>query len=508
MNWFVTIGGIAYNLIIIAVCYFVIHLRRRKRGDTQEDFLMGGKRLGWFACAASMALTSLGGGHINGLSAQSWETGVATIFYCIGHAFFFMFALRYCGIWYRRMGCSTINDVFGRMFHPALVPILAGMGIGYCWMVMCIETQGMGTVISGMTGLANLPSCFIGIVIGILYVYLAGIEEVGLVNSVNAILMYVFGIIVLVMIGYNTVIGGWQPINDTLLANNEELLHALANPALLKSYVIGTLLVTAFGMNFIQPNIQAAAAVPNVKVLRKACIACIPMNVLFGVIIISLGLASKSLNDMGLISVDNGADGVVALVLNYMPSWLQVCTIGMFLAAMLSTVGMEALALATMLNRNILPYFPKFRNMTPKQEAKISRVTVVIAGFTAAFAAVTIQAQTNAALTWGFAWFVPLFFMFIIGMQWKRSSKGALITLVVCWIFNIILTFTPLASVFGLEGNNYSIFMIVLSVGLGVITTALDKNAKISYKKVYKQQRAEYDAKHSISKLATEGVAE
>lgn len=494
MHWFVTIGGLAYNVIIVLACYAVIKLRRRRRGDTEEDFLMGGKQLGWFACAASMALTSLGGGHINGLSAQSWETGVATIFYCIGHGFFFLFALRFCGIWYRRMGCSTINDVFGRMFHPVLVPILAGLGVGYCWMVLCVETQGMGTVISGMTGLPNIAGCIIGIVIGILYVYLAGIEEVGLVNSVNAILMYVFGAIVLIFIGFNATIGGWQPINDTLLANNEELVHALANPALLKSYVIGTLLVTAFGMNFIQPNIQAAAAVPNVKVLRKACTACIPMNVLFGIIIIAMGLASKGLVNMGMMEADNGAVGVVYLVMNYMPSWLQVCVIGIFLAAMLSTVAMESLALATMLNRNILCYFPRFKNMSAKKEASLSRTWIIIGGITAAFAAVTIQAQTNAALTWGFAWFVPLFFMFIIGMFWKRSRMGALITLIVCWVFNIVLTFTPLAAVFGLEGNNYSIFMIVLSLGLGIITTALDKNASPNFRSVYTRQRAAYDA--------------
>ena len=497
MNWFVTIGGIAYNLIIIAICYIVITMRRKNRGQVEEDFLMGGKQLGWFACAASMALTSLGGGHINGLSAQSWETGVATICYCLGHGFFFLFALRFCGIWYRRMGCSTINEVFGRMFHPVLVPILAGMGVGYCWMVLCVETQGIGTVVAGMTGLPNLPSCLIGIFIGIMYVYLAGIEEVGLVNSVNAILMYVFGVIVLVFIGYNTFIGGWQPINETLLANNEELLHALANPALVKSYVIGTFLVTAFGMNFIQPNIQAAAAVPNVNVLRKACTACIPMNVLFGVIIISLGLASKGLVEMGMLTADNGAVGVVQLVLHYMPSWLQVCVIGMFLAAMLSTIAMESLALATMMNRNILSFYPKFRNMSAKREAALSRAWIIIGGITAAFAAVTIQAQTNAALTWGFAWFVPLFFMFAIGMFWKRSRMGAVVTLVICWIFNILLTFTPLAATFGLQGNNYSIFMIVLSLGLGLITTAMDRNAGKRFRTVYTEQRAAYDAVHT-----------
>ena len=78
MNWFVTIGGIAYNFIIIAICSIYI-LLRRKKANAGEDFLFGGKQMGWFACAASIALTALGGGHINGLAFQSWIDGVAVI---------------------------------------------------------------------------------------------------------------------------------------------------------------------------------------------------------------------------------------------------------------------------------------------------------------------------------------------------------------------------------------------------------------------------------------------
>ena len=174
---------------------------------------------------------------------------------------------------------------------------------------------------------------------------------------------------------------------------------------------------------------------------------------------------------------------------------------GVFISAMLSTIGMEALALATMFCRTTLCYFPKYKNLDPRREAKISRIAIVVAGATAAFAAVTIQAQTNQALTWGFAWFVPLFFMFIIGMHWKRSRMGALITLIICWIFNMLLTFIPsIAERFGLAGNNYSIFMIVLSVVLGIIFTAVDKNAEEKYTAVYKKQRAEFDAKHQIAR--------
>lgn len=492
MNLFVTIGGILYNVVIIAVCTVVILIKRKKQKGFEEDFLFGGKKMGWFACAASMALTGIGGAHINGLPAQAWDTGVATISFCLGMGCFFLIVMRYTGVWYRRMGCSTINEMFGKMFHPALVPILAGLGVSYCWMVLCVETQGMATVISSMTGLSNFSGGLIGAAIGILYVFLAGIEEVGWVNSVNAILMYLFGIIALIFVGYSFV-GGWTAVNDNLLANNQELVHALGNPTIVRTYVIGTFVSTALGMNFVQGDIQASASVSNVKVLRKACAAAIPMNILFGVIIISLGLAAKSLVNSGLMVAEDGAEGVVVLVLNYMPSWLQIGVIGMFLAAMLSTFAMLALSIAVMINRNILSYFPSFKNMSLKKEGFLSRIWILLAAATAAFAAIAIKAQTNIALTWGMAWFIPLFFLFVIGMHWRRSRKGALAALILCWVFNCLLTFTPLDLMLNLEGSNHSIFMVVLSVVFGLIFTALDKNCAISYRKLYSIQRAEYD---------------
>ena len=70
MNQAVTIGGIAYNFIIIAICTIFIFMRRRKR-KAQEDFMFGGRQMGWFAIAASIALTALGGGHINGMTGQN-----------------------------------------------------------------------------------------------------------------------------------------------------------------------------------------------------------------------------------------------------------------------------------------------------------------------------------------------------------------------------------------------------------------------------------------------------
>jgi SSS family solute:Na+ symporter len=446
----------------------------------------------WFAVAATQALTALGGGHINGLSAQSWGTGMATIWYCIGHGIMFMIIMRFAGVWYRRVGAITLNEMFGKMFHPILVPILGAIGATNSWAFITIETQGMATVISGMTGLSNLQGAIIGAAIGILYVFLAGIKEIGYVNLINAMLMYLFGFIALIYVNFTTP-AGWAGITATLNDQYYVLLNYLGNGEIIRTYVIGTMLVCAFGMNMSQGNIQSCAAVDSVKVLKKACVAAIPMNVLFGVIILSLGLASLALPDTA--AMGNGAAGVVRLTLLYMPSWLQICIIGMFLAAMLSTFAMLSLAFATCMLNDILGQFPKFQNLTGKQQTFWVRFWLLVCAVTGTMGAVMIQAQVNFGITWCMAWLVPMFWVFVVGMQWKRSGRAAIITLIVCWILNMILTFTTLAAQFHLDGNNYSIFMSAASLILMLVLTPLDKNAKESYRKTYMRQRAAYDAR-------------
>ena len=492
MNQFVTIGGIAYNFIIIAVCTIFIFMRRRRR-QAQEDFMFGGKQMGWFAIAASIALTALGGGHINGLSFQSWVDGVGVIWYCFGAGLCLVIVMRFTGVWYRRSGCFTVNEMFGKLFAPVLTPILAGFTIGYCWLILCVETQGLASVISALTGLPNLTSGVVGILIGVLYVLLAGIEEVGLVNSVNAILMYVFGFIALGVIGI-CVPNGWVGINNSLVVNTPELVAAFGNAEIIRSYIIGTFLSLALGMNFIQSNCQAVASADDLRVMRKAGIGAVVMNVMFGVIIIGFGLAALGLKQQGYIGAEMGIAGMMEMILTFFPPWLQICVVGMFAAAMLSTISMVALTIALSLNKEVLGHFKAFKGMSQKKEGTLARVWIVLAGLTAAIAAVNIKDAVNTTITWGFSWFIPLFFMFLIGLYWKRSTVAAMVTIFACWACNLALSFTNMAAKFNLEGNNHSIFLVVISLVLGLLITGLDKNAKPSFKKLYKEQRAAYDA--------------
>src|SRR5512134_2501719 len=115
MSWTVTIGGLLYNVVIILAVYIWIKVRAKRLG-VSEDFILSGRDFPWYVCAATISLTALGGGHINGLTAQAWDTGVATIWFCLAQGVVFIILCRFTAPWFIRMGVVTIPDMLGRMF--------------------------------------------------------------------------------------------------------------------------------------------------------------------------------------------------------------------------------------------------------------------------------------------------------------------------------------------------------------------------------------------------------
>jgi hypothetical protein len=160
---------------------------------------------------------------------------------------------------------------------------------------------------------------------------------------------------------------------------------------------------------------------------------------------------------------------------------------------------MLSLATATVLVKDIqTPFFTKTRSMTLKQEAFWVRFWIIVIAVTGVWVALGVP-NINLAMTWRVTFEIPLFIMMMIGLLWKCSSMAGIVTVLFCWILNCVLTFTGWAALVHLEGNNYSIFMLVFSLLLGVILTAIDKKAKPGILKRFRAQKIEFDRRRSIS---------
>ncbi len=73
-----------------------------------------------------------------------------------------------------------------------------------------------------------------------------------------------------------------------------------------------------------------------------------------------------------------------------------------------------------------------------------------------------------AAMNWLFSWLVPIFWVVLFGLFWKRSSGAAVATLVAAWIANSAWSFTELPQMLNMAEtpNAYITLVVTLVVGI------------------------------------------
>lgn len=483
MHTSVLILTVIFEILIIGGTTLVLNKRSQLKGD---DFATASRSLPAIAIAATQALTCLGGGHIMGMPGAASGFGVAALWYQIASGIMIVLMMCVSGPWIRRLGFSNIPDMFTKMFDKRTGILVSAFCVGSCFGVLTCELQGVGTVVSTITGSSIALGCVIGGIIGLLYVIFGGMEQVGWVNVVNAIFMYI-GVLLAVFYLNGVIEGGWQTVNELYISRGEEWkLELFSNGETWRVYIVGTLVAGMFNQMVAGQSGQISASAKNVKTLRRAAIYAVPMNTIFGALMIALYMGASAIPGITELAGSPGYQ-TMSMIVGNLPVWLAAWVMAAFAAAMLSTVAVQLLTLATIFVQTIYCQYWK-KNATPKQQTKYIRVVIFIV-FIIGTCMGAILPEVSAAMTWLFAWLLPGCWMFIFGIWWKRSKTASFWSLLICGVFNCFWSFTSLPAVFHLEGNNNSIGMLVVSLAVYVIIAAFDKNAEGPFKKQYIEDR-------------------
>jgi SSS family solute:Na+ symporter len=351
---------------------------------------------------------------------------------------------------------------------------------------MTLEIQGVGAIISSITSGSMVFGCLIGGLIAILYVIFGGMKEVGWVNIINAVFMYLGVFIALAMLG-SKLPNGWAGVNEFYQTNGMDwMLQIKSTPEIWKVYIIGTFLSGLFYVPIGPQAAQVSASAKTVNSLKKAVFIAVPMNAIFGMIMVAFGMAALSIPELS----GMGAPPFIAMfvmLIQLLPWWLTAWLFAGFAAAMLSTIAIQLLALSTIIVDDIyIRYYN--HNMSEKSKMRLLRTLIVIIGLGGTATATTLPAVQNA-IVWLFAWLLPAFWIFVFAMFWKRSVFAGFWTIIVTGIVNVLWSYTSLPTMLGLDGNNNSIAMFAVSLVVCTLLTALDKNAKRAMLKVYKNNK-------------------
>lgn len=441
----VIIGVIIYELVvIIGAAAFLRHRAAKKAAETgSEGFALGGRDMGVATLAPTIALTVLGAAHITGVFEMSYGMGAIAIWFSMAHIIMICVACFATGQWVRKLGVVTVPEIIKGMYGPGVAMCVTATMAGCVFGVLVNECQGMGIVINALTGWPLINCVVVGGIIGILYVVFAGMKEVGAVNLVNTIVMYV-GLIIATAYICQKLGGSFNYINDAFVGDEAFMTNVMGNKQLFISFAMGQIIAVTFCQSISQMLMQTMASAKSSKTIRQAVWIAAPVNGLFGVFAVCLGLAARANPEFAAYGPKSAA---MNMLVHYLPTFLAALLLAALLAAILSTFAMTSLTPATLwVNDIFVPYFAP--DADEKKKANATRILIIIIACYAMFVSTALPTILDA-ISWTFSWSVPVWFIVCFGLFWKRKKGVVIATLLVCWIINILWSFTGLPAAIG-----------------------------------------------------------
>ncbi|GAC10900.1 sodium:solute symporter family protein [Paraglaciecola chathamensis] len=470
MNISLIICVLAYELILIlGVGYLVSRRIKKKALNNDAEFTHGGRQLGVSVIAATLALTVLGTPHIMGIFEMAWNMGATALWFSIAHVILLVIVCLSTGLWMRRTGVNSVPQLLEDLYNPAIRVIVGCVMAGSIFGVLTLETQGLAILLSAMTGWNVHYSAVAGGALGILYVVLAGIKEVGWINVANAVLMYISVILATLFIALQLPNGDFSSVTEYYVSSgNEQMLSIFGPPELMWTFAFGLVVALVFSQPANQPLLQVCMSAKNEKTIIKALWIAAPVNGMFGVFICVIGLTAKSIPEFEALGAKTAA---TTMLVELLPGWLVTLLVGSFMAAILSSFAMTALAPATIFSNDI---YRRFYNpgASEKEIKKVTRIVIIILAIIAV-AVGSFLPQILASVGWVLAWLMPVLWLLVSGLFWKRSNIGAGITLITVWVVNTLWSFTNMPHWLGMEELPNSYVMLTLTVLIGTLTNLL-----------------------------------
>lgn len=481
----ILLSVLLYEIVLIGGMGLWLMHRARLKPEGSDQFTHGGRQLPMLVVAATLALTVLGSPHILGIFELSWHIGASAMWFSIAHVILLAAVCLGTGIWARRLHLTTVPELLEILYGPGIRLAVSCVMAGAIFGVLTIETQGLGILLSTMTGWSISNGAIAGGTLGILYVVLGGLKEVAWINVVNAVIMYIGLILATVYLAMALPGGNFETVaNYYIDSDNANMLSIFGSPEVMLSFGFALVFALIFSMPINQVLLQTAMAARNSKAIRQALWIAAPVNGMFGVFVLVIGMTAKALPEFHDLGPKLAAP---TMILELLPGWLVVLLLACFLAAILSSFAMTALGPATILTNDI---YKRLYNQDADERhlAMVSRALILILGVLAMGIA-SFLPPILAAIAWVNGWMIPILWLFIAGLFWRHSALSAAITVGVTWLVNSLWAFTSFPQWLGLVSVDSTYIVVATTFTVGVVSSLLFGNQSAYVKSEAYQQR-------------------
>ena len=437
-------------LVFFAITIFV-GVYFRKRANSVQDFVLGGRNVGPWLTAFSYGATYFSAVVFVGYAGQfGWKFGTAAVWIGLGNAFvgslmaWFVLGRR-TRVMTHHLKSATMPEFFGSRYNSQALKVGAAIIV---FIFLIPYTASLYNGLSRLFAMAfNVDFVWCIIAIGILtaiYV-VAGGYFASAVNDFIQGMIQLVGIIAVVAVALSQKGGIMEAIRS--LADKSDIVNGVATaPGAFTSFfgpdpitLLGVIILTSLGSWGLPQMVARFYSIKSEKQISKGAV----ISTIFAVLVAG---GCYFLGSFGRLFVDaeyvasNGFDAIVPTILSGMGEVMIGVVIVLVFAASISTLSSLVLTSASTLTLDFLKGHVIKGMDDKKQLATIRSLIVVFIVISSALAIYQYKGGfTFIAQLMGISWGAlagSFLAPFLYGLYWKRATRASVW---VCFVFSVAL---------------------------------------------------------------------
>ncbi len=328
-------------IILYAIAGTLISIMVMRKNQSQEDYFVGGRGIGWVTSALTYAATTYSAFMMVGLVGLTYKTGIGAFIFEIVYLVATLILLSIYGrkIW--KMGKEKKYVSPMELFTDRFGPITGGLGAVISLIALvpytAVQVIGLALILQNY-GISFNHGVAVAVIVIALWSFLGGLRGVAITDAIQGLLMMTVAIAAVIWAG-NHFKGVelstfpskvWTPlffINITL----PWAFFALTNPQV----------------------VQRLFIIKDKSDFRKMLIFFGVFGLLYTTIVSGIGMSAKFGTLQGIFPEIADQDGVIVGVMSQMKDWLALPLALGIVFASVSTANSIILTLSSMLTRDV-----------------------------------------------------------------------------------------------------------------------------------------------------------
>ncbi len=480
-------------LVLFFAVMIMVGLYARKRANSVEGFVLGGRNVGPWLTAFAYGTSYFSAVVFVGYAGQfGWKYGTAATWIGIGNALIgcllaWVILGRRTRVMTQHLDSSTMPDFFGKRFDSKSLKIVAAVIV---FVFLIPYTASIYNGLSRLFEMAfNIPYqvCVIlmALVTGV-YVILGGYMATAINDFIQGIIM-LFGIcavIVAVLSGqggfYSAIVSMSEIESDVAVtAGQQGAFTSFFGPDPVN--LLGVIVLTSLGTWGLPQMVGKFYAIKDEKAVKTGTI----VSTVFAVVVSGgcyfLGSFGRLFDDASFYAADGSViyDSIVPFMLSTLPDILIGIVVVLVLSASMSTLASLALSSSSTFTLDFLKD-TIMKDMSEKRQVLVMRIMIVF--FIGVSVILALDPPTFIAQLMGISWGAlagAFLAPFLYGLYWKGVTKAAVWASFICGV-----GITVSNMFIGYISSSINAGAIAMIVGLIVVPVVSWLTPKMDKKKV------------------------